>query len=141
MAIEDAAALANALWRANLQGAMFNTHTVESIVSQVVLKRLAVTRKICRQSEFLTRLQCNDGVWLSLIGRYIFPLLHDIPASSAVVFGGTQKLDFVGIPRRSAAYRSGSTNWTLTESLKMLFAATCAIVSAFIRVLFKLCIF
>ncbi|KJZ71109.1 hypothetical protein HIM_09528 [Hirsutella minnesotensis 3608] len=102
MAIEDAAALANALWRGDLDRAMADTAVMHDLVSAVSATRLARTNRVCRQSEFLTRLQANNSLFKSLLGRYVLPALHDIPAgSSAAVVAGTQLLAFVDPPARA----------------------------------------
>ncbi|RYP42596.1 hypothetical protein DL767_000120 [Monosporascus sp. MG133] len=63
MAIEDAAALANALWTGDLPKAMAETAAMEDMMGRLNTAQLARTRRVCRQSEFLTRLQSNDGMY------------------------------------------------------------------------------
>ncbi|RDA95735.1 hypothetical protein CP533_1108, partial [Ophiocordyceps camponoti-saundersi (nom. inval.)] len=121
MAIEDVAALANALWeqrKGRHEGSIAPQKPVE-IGAVVQAIRLHRTRSVCRQSEFLTRMQAHDGLLKSLLVRYALPALHDIPAgSSAVVLGGAQRLAFVPLPGRAAGRASG---WTFVKTLLAAF--------------------
>ncbi|KAM4059005.1 FAD binding domain-containing protein [Hirsutella rhossiliensis] len=115
MAIEDVAVLVNALWKGNLHKAMADTAAMEDLLSIVSATRLARTQSVCKQSEFLTRLQANDGLVKRLLGRYVLPALHDIPAgSSAAVLGGKQRLAFVDLPARAAQQNPW---WTFVKIL------------------------
>ena len=116
MAIEDAAALANALWKGDLRRAMGETRAMDDIIRQLSSARLATTKSSCGQSEFLTRLQAGDSMLKRLFARYVFPALHDLPAaSSAAILRGAQRLEFVGFPERA---RRQHTAWALAKNLR-----------------------
>ncbi|RCI07459.1 hypothetical protein L249_4529 [Ophiocordyceps polyrhachis-furcata BCC 54312] len=110
MAIEDVAAVANALW--SQRDKTRRRLEMGSIVQAIRLNR---TRGVCRQSEFLTRMQAHDGLLKSLLVRYALPALHDIPAgSSVVVLGGAQRLAFAPLPARASTQAS---TWTVARTL------------------------
>ncbi|PFH59493.1 hypothetical protein XA68_12253 [Ophiocordyceps unilateralis] len=114
MAIEDVAALANALWEQE------RPRKPASIGAAVGAVRLHRTRAVCRQSEFLTRMQAHQGLLKQLLVRYLLPALHDIPAgSSAVVLGGAQRLAFAPLPERASKQAS---SWALARTLVAAFA-------------------
>ncbi|POR31659.1 FAD-dependent monooxygenase [Tolypocladium paradoxum] len=116
MAIEDAAALANTLWKGDLRRAMTDTRAMDDIIQHLSTSRLAITRQACRQSEFLTRLQAGDGVAKRLLARYVVPILHDLPAaSSTATLRGTQRLEFVGLPARAGQQHAA---WPLARNLR-----------------------
>lgn len=116
MAIEDAAVLANALWKGDLRRAMAETRAMDDIIRQLSTTRLATTSSGCRQSEFITRLQAGDSMLKRLFARYVFPALHDLPAaSSAAVLRGAQRLEFVGLPRRADRQHAA---WALAKNLR-----------------------
>ncbi|KAM4066344.1 FAD binding domain-containing protein [Hirsutella rhossiliensis] len=118
MAIEDASALANALWKGDLGKGMAETRAMEDIVRPLIASRLASTKNACRRSEFLARLQAGDGMVKRLFARYIFPALHDIPSgSSAAILKGAERLEFVDLPARAKLQHAG---WTLAKSLGWL---------------------
>ncbi|PHH78826.1 hypothetical protein CDD80_6197 [Ophiocordyceps camponoti-rufipedis] len=110
MAIEDIAALANAIWRYRR-----NPTSITAAVSSI---RLARTRSVCRQSEMMTRMQAHEGLLRRVLVRLILPALHDIPAaSSAVVLGGSQRLAFAPMPGRAGQKGSSWTFvWTYSKS-------------------------
>ncbi|RDA85088.1 hypothetical protein CP532_3105 [Ophiocordyceps camponoti-leonardi (nom. inval.)] len=123
MAIEDVAALANALWtqkkKKKKQNGEDNSSVPFEIGPIVQAIRLNRTRGVCRQSEFLTRMQAHDGLLKSLMVRYLLPALHDIPAgSSAVVLGGAQRLAFAPLPARASSQASA---WTFARTLMAAF--------------------
>lgn len=113
MAIEDAAVLANMLWKANLRGAMSEACEMDDLLRHLSATRLATTISTCRQSEFLTRLQAGDGMLKRLVARYVIPALYDLPAaSSAAVLREGRRLEFVGLPPRAA--RMAGWAWAKT---------------------------
>lgn len=116
MAIEDVAALANALASNDLAKAMADASAVEAMMRSVNASRLTRTARVCAQSEFLTRMQANEGLAMRLVGRYLIPALHDILAgSSAAILSGTPRLHFVDLPARASRQVYG---WTLIRSLR-----------------------
>lgn len=132
MAIEDAAALANALWKGDLQSAMVGTPALESILRDFSSARLSNSKGVCKQSEFLTRLQSHDTVVKHLMARYLLPALNDIPTgSSNALLGGSLWLEYMKFPGRSNRPRSW---WTVIKDLRSFLpkphgmAAICTVV-------------
>nr|BBD84643.1 putative monooxygenase [Cordana terrestris] len=106
MAIEDAAVLANAIWKAGLGSSKFDTSAMELKI-EGVLRHYSTslrtrTRQMCDRSEFLVRLQTHDGLIKRILARYVIPLLGDVPASlSAKSIQAAPLLEFIDIPARS----------------------------------------
>ncbi|ODA80717.1 hypothetical protein RJ55_03676 [Drechmeria coniospora] len=101
LAIEDAAALANALCKANLGEAMLEAASMERLTRSVNERRLPAAQKTCSVSEFITRMQAGETMLQRVFGRYVLPALHDIPAgSSASLISGSERLDFIPLPAR-----------------------------------------
>ncbi len=77
MAIEDAAVLANSLWRAGLGRVQFDTCTmdlkIEEALKQYSTRLQDRTRQMCERSEFLVRLQTHDGLIKHILARYVIP--------------------------------------------------------------------
>lgn len=107
MAIEDAAALANALAAADLGRAAGDATGVEALGEAVAAGRRARTWRVCGQSELLTRVKEGAGLAKRLLAHYVLPALHDIPAgSAAMVLGGAPHLAFALLPARAAVCHS-----------------------------------
>ena len=101
MAIEDAASLANALWKGDLHRAMTATPTMTNILQQFSTARVNRTRKACKQSEFNLRVHSLDNKTKQFVARYVIPSLNDAPAVlCAQVIRGGERLQFVELPSR-----------------------------------------
>jgi len=138
MAIEDAAALANALWKGDLQRAMEATPALEDMLHHFSSARLASSKKICTQSELLTRLQSNDGIVKHLVARYLLPAVNDIPAgSSAALLGGSQCLQYLKLPERAQRPRSW---WAVIRDLRSFFPKPHGLVTVWIGVIILWCV-
>lgn len=147
MAIEDAAVLANTLWRAGLGNANKYDLSTSATLSQVKIEKAlrhysaslqARTRYMCGLSEFLVRLQTHDGVIKGIVARYIIPFLGDVPAkmSSKAIREGPL-LEFVEVPTRSCQHTKGQpadSAWIVSNRLLVLvfLACTAAVIPRFI---------
>ncbi|KAH8897623.1 FAD dependent monooxygenase [Thozetella sp. PMI_491] len=101
MAIEDAAKLASLLHE-RLPLSSLSAGAIDSMLQEFVEARRPRSISICYQSEFLVRMQANEGLGRVLLGRYLIPLLNDGPASlSGLSIRGAEKLDFLDLPARS----------------------------------------
>lgn len=114
MAIEDAATLANALWRVGLACTKHDTSTTQKKLDEALrhysTSLRARTRDMCARSEFLVRLQTHDGLIRSTLARYVIPFLGDVPASlSAKAIRAGPFLEFVDVPARACQRASNLT--------------------------------
>ncbi|KAI1121478.1 FAD dependent monooxygenase [Nemania abortiva] len=101
MAIEDAAKLASLLHGRFPLGGL-SISEIDSILHEFVAARKPRSASMCSQSEFLVRMQANQGWGRRLLGRYLIPLLKDGPSSfSGLSISGAEKLDFLDLPTRS----------------------------------------
>lgn len=113
MAIEDAAILANALWRVGLTRSKHDPSTTQKKLDEALqhytTSLRARTRDMCARSEFLVRLQTHDSLINSILARYVIPFLGDVPASlSAKAIRAGPFLEFVDVPARARQRTSNS---------------------------------
>nr|AFO69308.1 FAD dependent monooxygenase [Aciculosporium take] len=102
MAIEDAAQVANLISKAHSRPSKLSGPGIASMLDEFAALRRARTASICQQSEFLVRMHANQGFGRRLLGRYLVPLLNDVPAGlSSLSIRGAAKLDFADAPPRS----------------------------------------
>ncbi|KAK7706984.1 hypothetical protein SLS64_007192 [Diaporthe eres] len=137
MAIEDAAVLANALWRVGLDETKLETEELDRRLADALQyystsERISRTKTMCARSEFLVRLQAHDGWLKAILARYVIPLLGDVPASlSAQAIRAGPLLEFVDVPSRSRQQTRGwigGPSW-LTEK-RLLISAFLACLAA-----------
>lgn len=106
MATEDAAVLANLL-SSTLQEAGSSAPSasdIELMLQEFTVNRQKRTRAICDHSEFLVRMQANDGFFKRVLARYLVPLLKDVPAGlSSSTLQGAPKLNFLNLGERASA--------------------------------------
>lgn len=105
MAIEDAAALAN-LMSSTLQkaGSEPTALEIELMLQEFTIDRRGRSKAICDHSEFLVRMQANHDIVKRVLGRYLVPLLKDVPAGLlGSTLEGAQKLNFLDLGERASA--------------------------------------
>ncbi|KAL3454184.1 hypothetical protein BJX65DRAFT_317901 [Aspergillus insuetus] len=101
-AIEDAAALANALSMAIKDDSHPSPSTIHSLLESFNKTRLARVREIYKSARLVVRLHARESLALRVVGRYYLPYSGDLPADTAskLIVGGEQ-LTFLAPSRRS----------------------------------------
>ncbi|KAL2860081.1 hypothetical protein BJX68DRAFT_251884 [Aspergillus pseudodeflectus] len=82
-AIEDAAALANALSLATKHDSHPSQATIHSLLKSVNKTRLARVQEISKSARLVVRLHARESLALRLVGRYYLPYSGDLPADTA----------------------------------------------------------
>ncbi|KAL2842634.1 hypothetical protein BJX68DRAFT_270569 [Aspergillus pseudodeflectus] len=124
LAIEDAAELANTLHALLTSHRMRNpgahkhqqkpsAPSLTTALTSFERKHLARATHIVNMSALMSRLHARQGLFYTILGRYIPPLFPSLPAEliSAVVHGAPV-LEFLPVPPREA------TGWVLLERVK-----------------------
>jgi FAD dependent monooxygenase len=124
LAIEDAAELANALHAMVTSHRTRNpstqtkvskpsTSSVTTALTSFERKHLSRAMHIVNMSARLSRLHARQGLFYTILGRYIPPLFPSLPAEliSAAVYGAPV-LEFLPVPPREA------TGWVLLDRLR-----------------------
>jgi 2-polyprenyl-6-methoxyphenol hydroxylase-like FAD-dependent oxidoreductase len=103
-AIEDAAALANALSMAINHDSHPSQATIHSLLESVNKTRLARVQEIYKSARLVVRLHARESLALRLVGRYYLPYSGDLPADTAskLIVGGEQ-LRFLAPSRRAGS--------------------------------------
>lgn len=120
MAIEDAAVLANLISSILKQpGSAPSASKVEQMLHEFTINRRGRTKAICGHSEFLVRMQANHDMVKRLLGRYLVPLLEDVPAGlSGSTIEGAPNLNFLSLPQRALAEGWHESFYGSLQSLK-----------------------
>ncbi|KAL7626884.1 hypothetical protein AAE478_003658 [Parahypoxylon ruwenzoriense] len=101
MAIEDAARLASLLSK-RLSAGKLSSLGIDMLLQEFTAVRQARTKSICTQSEFLVRMQANQGIGRRFLGRYLIPFLNDAPAGfSGLSMNGAARIEYIDLPLRS----------------------------------------
>ncbi|KAI1082129.1 FAD dependent monooxygenase [Whalleya microplaca] len=101
MAIEDAARLASLLSQ-RLSAGKLSFLGIDMLLQEFTAVQQARTKSVCAQSEFLVRMQANQGIGRKFLGRYIIPFLSDAPAGfSGFSMNGAARIEYLGLPARS----------------------------------------
>ncbi|KAL2847542.1 hypothetical protein BJY01DRAFT_234224 [Aspergillus pseudoustus] len=82
-AIEDAAALANAINTAIKRDHHPSQATIQSLLQSVNKSRLARVQEIYKSARLVVRLHARESLPLRLVGRYYLPYSGDLPADTA----------------------------------------------------------
>ncbi|KAL5044355.1 hypothetical protein BDW71DRAFT_199042 [Aspergillus fruticulosus] len=82
-AIEDAAALANAISMAIKHDHHPSQATIHSLLQSVSKTRLARVQEIYKSARLVVRLHARESLPLRLVGRYYLPYSGDLPADTA----------------------------------------------------------
>ena len=134
MAIEDAAVLANSLWRAGLGRLQLDAATmnlkIDEALKEYSTRLQGRTRQMCERSEFLVRLQTHDGLIKHFLAKWVIPILGDVPASlSARTIRSGPLIEFLEPPLRScqrAKSPAGPPAWIAGSRLFLSAFLACA---------------
>ncbi|OJI84701.1 hypothetical protein ASPTUDRAFT_925491 [Aspergillus tubingensis CBS 134.48] len=103
MAMEDAVVLANCLHAALLRTRRqrLSDSEVQVLLQEFYSKRYSRAKSIYTASRYMTRFQARDGCLNRVLGRYIVPLLADVPARvGTTTIRGSPAINFLPLPER-----------------------------------------
>ncbi|KAL4864587.1 hypothetical protein BDV12DRAFT_201015 [Aspergillus spectabilis] len=135
LAIEDAAELANFLhdMTARESSTKPSSQEIEHLLQSFQHKHLSRATYVCRMSAIMCRLHTRDGLFYSLLGRYVAPYFTTLPAEfiSAVVDNAVV-LNYLPLPQREAS------GWLLIQRTKVVgltltLVAACALLFIWLR--------
>lgn len=131
-AIEDAAALANCLYRAlraTPDGSTLSPVELDALLAEFNRTRFRRVLDIYQTSRMVVRLHSRHNLLLRLLGRYYLPYAGDVPADMASkIIAGAESLDFLPLGARSGPgwhlFKPGQRGTALMACLYSVVALT-----------------
>ncbi|KAL2844065.1 hypothetical protein BJY01DRAFT_264077 [Aspergillus pseudoustus] len=121
LAIEDAAELANFLHamltsrRTTTSKSKPSSHEINDLLQSFEKKQIKRATHIVKMSALMSRLHARQGLFNTILARYITPYFPTLPADFiSMVVDGAVVLDYLPVPPREA------TGWQLLNQLRLI---------------------